>query len=265
MLLVFVLSLNNTIPSFIFDSNNTFEVHLIKSIDQTEIDLKYLAQKNMILLRGFRSYYTRTKHLGLSGRAWQSQFTVACAFSHILCWHKFLDISNDFALILEDDAHPVRKTSLTHTFGILNSFKQNNISWDVIQLGRCWDFCSTEKTLFKFYEHRIVNSDSACCTHSYLVSRIGAKKLLRYSLPHITSIDLLITLLARMHIIQMYSVSPPLFTQIRSDIHHDSTLLLECDPNESNLRKLQILDTNVLNILINKNKHSNHVNFKKNL
>ena len=78
------------------------------------------------------------------------------------------------------------------------------------------------KQKVKLEDHYIVASGFPRCSHAYIVSKFGANKLLRYSLPHITSVDLLISMLQRNHVIKMYSVTPNIFN------YHN---FQECDKN----------------------------------
>ena len=79
---------------------------------------------------------------------------------------------------------------------------------------------------------KIVRSASPSCTHAYLVSARGAEQLLRWSIPYLMPVDYLIALLGRTCKLNLYSTTPPLFTQQLGGKQHDTNPKPECDPEE---------------------------------
>jgi len=194
---------------------------------------------------GFDWPARRLSRFGLNALAYQSPFTIACAFSHRRAWQHFQYSNYSRALILEEDAVQA------HNISIDNLIRSVTFEWDFLQLGRCWDFCSTEQTIHRFKYHRFVTSENPCCSHAYMITHNAAEQLLRYSLPHVVSIDLLFTFLNRKKIINVKSITPVLFIQNRSKKSHDTTKLLECDPSETEKRKTGFLDTNLFSNIQN--------------
>ena len=133
--------------------------------------------------------------LGMSGRAYQNGFTVSCGFTHRRAWQTFMQSNHTKALILEDDA--ICKN--INVDNVIKEISMINKDWEFIQLGRCWDFCKSQNVLSKTPNFKIIKSESPCCSHAYIINKKGAYKLLKYSLPHITSLDLFLTLLKIMY------------------------------------------------------------------
>ena len=62
----------------------------------------------------------------------------------------------------------------------------------------------------------LVKSLAPLCTHSYLITLEGAKKLLAASLPIVVPVDVLMTITSRIGELRMFSASPRLFDQASS-------------------------------------------------
>lgn len=221
----------------------------IPIVDQWNIRMSFekLYASGVLYRHSFSSNYNkRTKMIGFSGTAFQSAFTVACAFSHRRIWQNIVDKNVSQALILENDAEKMFEINLTT---VINRLTEIDSEWNFIQLGRCWDFCDSDTTYGRIDHLKIIKSDSPSCSHAYIISLEAAKVLLQYSLPHVTSVDLLFGILNRQKLLNMYSLSPPLYTQNRTQQDHDNTKLLECDTQ--NLRNVKYKDDSVLSIINN--------------
>ncbi len=129
---------------------------------------------NIIVSQSFVRPKHRLAYLGMNGRAYQSPFTVACAFSHRRVWQHFLSQStHTHALILEEDASYNSSIILQHLIDNVTDLDQH---WNFLHLGRCWDFCKNEEIIYKASNFRIIQSESPCCSHAYII-----KKKLRLS------------------------------------------------------------------------------------
>ena len=95
-----------------------------------------------------------------------------CFLSHYLLWKKILDSDYEDAIIFEDDAV------------ILDNNNFKNIQqflipdYDYIYLGFCFE--KFKDKIKELNEYSIYKSDYALCTHAYIVSKKGIKKLLNY-------------------------------------------------------------------------------------
>jgi GR25 family glycosyltransferase involved in LPS biosynthesis len=235
--------MNNT-----FKPNTTQPYTLVSAFYRKKIKKTFAEYDSSGLFHkvGFIRPKPRFARLGMSGRAYQGGFTVACSFTHRRVWQLFLQSNYSYAYIQEEDS-VCQPFDVKKLIDRINSIDNN---WHFIQIGRCWDFCESEKHVAKFAEYSVISSDSPSCSHAYIINRRAASILLTYSLPHITSVDLLFGLLSRMQILKLYSLTPILCKQNRTEYAHDDTNLTECDPNEKMLKaNLAHKDEDVVNIL----------------
>ncbi len=98
---------------------------------------------------------------------------IGCYLSHRKIWQKMIDENIPYACILEDDV--VLQDNVNIAINLANNLK----GWDIIKLGnnRSDDIYQTklidnEHSLISYY--RVPN-----CTHGYLISLAGAKKMLQ--------------------------------------------------------------------------------------
>ena len=118
-----------------------------------------------------------------------------CIFGHRRVLEEFLKTSKkQTALILEDDALPIRKRGILSQLdelvqAVSSTAENDDESWDFVQLGRCWDInCHDEEHLTPVAilsngVKLLPSQGFEFCSHSYLVSRKGAEKILQYTLP----------------------------------------------------------------------------------
>ena len=177
--------------------------------------------------------------LGLSSRSVQDHFTIACALSHRRVHQLALTRSVQTALVLEMDAS-VDGRDITQSLedGIVASriVANETKKWELINLGRCWDFCPMDQTIrTNFFLHgawrRLVQSPSPLCSHAYLVTLLGAKKLLSLSMPHVFSIDEALALFGRTRAVNVMAMTPRLWVQKEIESHHDPHFKPECNPS----------------------------------
>jgi hypothetical protein len=195
-------------------------------------------------------YSLRVKQLGLNGKTAQEAFTVACAMSHRRIWQLVSSRQIPVALVLESDQQFDRPGwAPPAVSAVIRAANEADPSWELINLGRCYDYCEADVVVgaVRFARGealgKLVRSLSPLCTHSYLVSLAGARKLLSVTLPHTTAVDSLMALLGRIGLMRVYSVTPRLFTQDRGEAggtHRGVKLavaahlkedLPECDPD----------------------------------
>ena len=146
---------------------------------------------------------------------------VACALSHLGVIKKFFDSTRTNAntcLIFEDDI--VLDTDCYDK--VKKNLDMVPADWDLINFGRCWDNCSTQQKVNEF----IVTSENSLCSHSYAVSRKGAKKILDACYPILVAVDRFYVNLALKKKLIMYSSSPRIFEQLKMtvDTYTDSSL-----------------------------------------
>ena len=143
-----------------------FKYECYKGVDAREINMQEYIDKKLILPNP--SYH-------------QEKFVVgqlACMLSHLGSWKKFLESKYQYLLILEDDA-VVNKSYFDFLFPkIMENIK--NLDFDWLYLGRQ---CLGYKNFYEGdIEHNVFYKPVHTGTgnHSYILSRQGAKNLVRY-------------------------------------------------------------------------------------
>ena len=204
-------------------------VHHIQAFEKAKVRLAELESLRLIDPVYKSKYKNRIGKYGSAVGPQQDEFTVACSFSHRRVWELIVTLNISKAVVLEGDAVPATQ----HSFPF-DRMQEVDPTWEYMNLGRCWDYCDADEAVAHFGERndfKILRSVNSLCTHSYAISKAGAETLLQYSLPHITSVDVLSAMLYRQGLLNSYSVSPPLWAQLRSEKDHDKTQLPECDYN----------------------------------
>lgn len=203
------------------------------------------------------NFHTRLKRYGFSGRVKSDYFTIACALSHRRAWSIFLDnTESDYAFVLEEDA--VKRPGVD--IEALDQFLREDADWEWVNLGRCWDMCDNDVIVANHSSFSRVWSLNPLCTSAYVISRRGAAKMLRYTLPYVVPIDVLNAALVRSHILNGFSITPPIFLQDRIVMKsHDNTENTECDTDSTTKKMLSnprygygwnsVGDARILNII----------------
>lgn len=249
----------------LFEKTNTF--HSIEIVDSSHVFKNYGTYRMNGAVNFFNikhHFRQKIKVTGLSGRNKQNSFSIACAMSHRRIWEDFLYSNNSHALVFEKDAYPTKNNVLNTVRYLIANYSQN---WDIINLGRCKDFCLSTRNVshFEFDNNRfnIISSNAPSCTHAYLISKKGAEILRRWSIPYITSVDYLMQLLSRTNKLTLFSLVPSLFVQKKQEDAHDNTND-ECDKNEKKIlnmiQSVSDKDQNTLNF-VKKSKLFNWYNY----
>lgn len=140
---------------------------------------------------------------------------IACHLSHLTVLKKFFNSKNNNCFIFEDDLqNPV--ISLLDMNKYIDHIMLNvPKDYDIIYFGRCWDHCHLDTKI----TNNLVRSFKPRCRHAYGVSRKGASKIIKYSLPmkHKGGDDIIAKYIKKGNIIS-YAVTPPLFYQNRSQL-----------------------------------------------
>jgi len=166
--------------------------------------------------------------------------TVALAQGHRNALKEFLKSENDFGIIFEDDV-AVGGSQIEHrAYGerpILEIMDElasthDEVKWDWLNLGRCIDHCAEEKVLIERVEGtknvKLVESGNPMCAHAYMVTRRGAKMLLKNTWPFYAPWDVMPMLMhkaSKKNEFKLFSTTPRLFVQDRNlgpSLHTDS-------------------------------------------
>lgn len=133
---------------------------------------------------------------------------VAVYLGHISILKEFLNSDNKFALIFEDDIFLPKKEKEQKELGLKINHLIDNLpdDADMVYFGYCFEDCKKAKPYKnnpKLFNHAI----NPVCLHSYLVSREGARKLLKMIVPITQGIDVVILHLIKQKKINAYTVN----------------------------------------------------------
>lgn len=153
--------------------------------------------------------------------------TLGCAMSHLGVWKKFLMTKEQHCLILEDDVIFENKFSKEKINQVISYTPKN---FDLLYLG-CFD-----SIIFKYAMTLLSNAGSfkkinkyinkpsvALATHAYIISRKGAKKLIKLLDHNINNhIDFCIQRLNKNKLLNVYSCNFKLIHQTSTDANYSS-------------------------------------------
>ena len=133
---------------------------------------------------------------------------LACYLSHLMVYNIFLKSNYDYCIIFEDDLD----TNLSPNK--LNTELNNNINYmpndiDILFLGYCYEYCDKIVKINPYMGKSI----KPLCTHAYLLSKPGVKKLIDLLIPKKKAIDVDILNLIIQNKLNCYSSLPYLFKQ----------------------------------------------------
>jgi len=147
---------------------------------------------------------------------------VACWYSHFQTIREIADGNDEAVLVLEDDIDIERDISgrLPVLFNALPS------DWDIVYLGHCWSnesqFPSLRNISLRLPSGRTTLSrlhpaSSPKCTHAYVLSRIGARRIVAHlrhpPFAYSRAIDQALAWLVQSGRLRAFSVVPPVVVQ----------------------------------------------------
>mmetsp|Transcript_3543 Transcript_3543/g.7083 ORF Transcript_3543/g.7083 Transcript_3543/m.7083 type:complete len:668 (-) Transcript_3543:223-2226(-) len=210
------------------EENNIKNAVLVDAVDKHDLDLDEMREDG--------------KLVGLL-----KEGEVACTLSHRKAFEGFLATDQQYAMVFEDDSawepKALKPWGLTESSGeiwieslaktLVSTRGQNE--WDVLNLGRCFDICETDKVFNEISTGgQIVQSEIPLCTNAYLISREGAKVLLEEGMPLKYPEDWA-RLVSRGSKIKTMAATPRLFYQVDHNTTssiHSSDDLVECRSDE---------------------------------
>lgn len=191
--------------------------------------------------------------------------TLGCAMSHLSVWKKFLKTKKSHCLIVEDDVIFYKKNIQNINYNLyndtINVLNYTPTDFDLLYLG-CFD-----STVFQYAMIILSNSGSfkkinkyinkpsvALATHSYIISRQGAKKLIKLLDHNINNhIDFCIQRLNKNKLLNVYSCNSKLIHQTSTDAGFNLSSKGGETPSSNVINKHPMLLQNVLSkIYINK-------------
>ena len=153
---------------------------------------------------------------------------IACTMSHLKTMKQFLRSKKKYALILEDDLAKRGKNKYDKLINILSHIK---IKFDILFLGRIFSYCKIDKSVNKWVDKTYYSLGG----HSYIISRIGAQKILDYHNKINMLNDMYIAQLCYKKHLECYALKDNLFFQkrtqkgiLKSSINHKQLQLPKC-------------------------------------
>lgn len=188
--------------------NFSFNVNYVLGPNKNKFNIDDLIKNNIIT----KKYSKRTN----TGK-------VACHLGHMSILKRFLKSSKEYAIIFEDDINIDNYLETENNIRkILNNLPED---FDIIYLDYCWSNCKKQND----YDEYFKNSNHTLCRHFYLVSRDGASKILKETMPMYDNGDLMYLDLVDNNKLVSYDVKPEIFKvkqnreQLGSELSNDDT------------------------------------------
>ena len=168
---------------------NIVDASLVKNIDYNE-----LLMNNFV-----NQYYYSSINKG----------RIACHYSQIKLIKNFLKSNDKTIFIFEDDIEDDVNSNYQKV--IKDSMDNIPKDWDIVFFGRCWDNCSEAKKI----HNNLYKVTYPKCRHAYGLSRKGAEKILKYTIPMVNNGDMMYAENIKNGNINAYAISPSIFYQNR--------------------------------------------------
>ena len=179
--------------------NLNIQPEYVKGVDKSTLNLKDLLYDNIIRKNwynySFNGKINKMKKVVNVGR-------VACHLGHLEIMRRFLNTSNKYALIFEDDLRISNNEYKEVSKKINNILQIIPEDTEILYLSFCWEIC---KNAIK-YNNYLFKSLRPLCRHMYLISRSGAKKIIQNTLPMNNSGDKMIGHMIASKQLKSYSV-----------------------------------------------------------
>jgi GR25 family glycosyltransferase involved in LPS biosynthesis len=166
---------------------------------------------------------------------------ICCHRSHCHVLERFLSSDAESAIIFEDDNDSVNaKDAMVVQYVIEYIMSTIPKDWEMVNFSRCWDDCDIAIDI----NESTVKTFRALCRNCYAVSRVGAEKMLKHTIPMRTNIpgDQSITRIMKIKpFLKAYASKSNLFSQnrthITSELGNMATVIKDCDTKHKQLKK----------------------------
>lgn len=149
------------------------------------------------------------KQLGLiedNDRNLDSEGTIGCGLSHMSVWAEIAEHPDTYAAVFEDDiAGYINREDLIQKLNDARSVMLPD--WDLLFLGRCIDSCHESIRI----ADGLYKTKRPYCTHAYIISSRGARKLLSRAL--YTGVDTQIVRDVEIDALKAYTFHPSIYVQ----------------------------------------------------
>ena len=125
---------------------------------------------------------------------------VGCALSHISLWKKLIESTDEYMLIMEDDASvPTDFVERANTILAASAVLQNPDAWDVWMLGGAWKAEESDIANYKMNSHLepVMPLGKFYLIHAYIINRRAASAFLANCFPIQAHIDHYMSMCAR--------------------------------------------------------------------
>lgn len=137
-----------------------------------------------------------------------SKGEIACYLSHYKCLNLFNKSNKENCLLFEDDIDHTNKDVISKINTIIKNVPKN---FDIIYLGRCFSKCYLDKKI----NEDLCKTKYSLCMHSYIISKKGCKKILKYIFPIKAPIDHILGNLSYSGKLNSYASIEQIFQQKR--------------------------------------------------
>uniref|UniRef100_A0A7S4DX07 Glycosyl transferase family 25 domain-containing protein n=1 Tax=Lotharella globosa TaxID=91324 RepID=A0A7S4DX07_9EUKA len=210
--------------------------HMRRFMEDTQLPIKLVKGVPHHTLNGTELQETRQ----ILSRYCQPLKAVALTIAHRKALKLFLLSEHTYGVIFEDDVALSESQSKEKAYGdrdLSEVFMElgatsNEFSWDMLNLGRCVDYCDSDETVAGLNgakTAKLVKSGNPLCAHAYMVTRKGAERLLRNTWPFFAIWDMMPILMNKLaydNQFRLMSVTPRLFKQdrveIKDSLHKDT-------------------------------------------
>ena len=142
---------------------------------------------------------------------------IGCALSHLTVINNFLNSPLQQTICVFEDDIAISKDYLPKVKNILKNLPKD---WEFVNLGRCWGDCFNQKKINDY----IFKMEISLCSHSYILNKKGAKKIIYSIYPLKKPIDIeYIELMNGKTGLKFYN-SERIFEQIRTNSELSSSL-----------------------------------------
>jgi GR25 family glycosyltransferase involved in LPS biosynthesis len=185
-----------------------------------------------ILFKGFLGKETSqnfiTKHFTTLYSIFGPKSSIGCALSHLHVWKTFLNTNKKYAIVFEDDI--ILDSQTPHLLPTIHTYISNTPrNFDILYLG-CFGSENTPNfftiimkllgisSQYKYINTHVKKPEIALAAHAYIISRKGAKKLIKHLNNNIHNhIDYCIQALYAKGILNNYVTIPRLIYQSSTD------------------------------------------------
>ena len=173
-------------------------VKYIKGFSKDDYNLGKLLKNNIVSKKWLTDTNNKVKYIKP-----YNLNRVVCHLGHLKIMEEFLKTDNNYALIVEDDID-IKKDYKEIRNKIMNIINKIPSDADIVYLSYCFEYCDKTKNVNDIFD----KSYRPLCRHFYVVTKSGANKILKNTIPMFSSGDRMIGQLIKEGILKSYNVKP---------------------------------------------------------